>query len=210
MHALIRPLAVALTIVATTASAGVTKVLDFAQADFDIAGVSLGMVADDAFAALEARGYKPREYKMERGPSFGDLLEIAEGNLDEDTAKSDWESAFFIKGKETIFLDFTPLPTGNGVSVIDYRNNSDVMNYDTFLMLAIQKFGEPSAQKENLAFWSDLPLNADGEPDVQNEGISLELNGYGKVKLLLTGGKIGLFDAKEEAKDWAPVPKTTF
>ena len=205
-----RSLVLAVAFLANPSSAGVSKVLDFVQPDIDIAGVSLGMVADDAFAALEAKGYKPRDYKMERGPSFGDLLAIASGELEEDAAQSDWTSAFFHKGKEEIFLEFKPLPTGNGVAEIVYRNNASVLDFDTFITLATQKYGKPSALEEREAFWSDLPMNSDNRPDVENEGISLELNGHGKIKMVLNGGKIGLFDAASEAKDWAPVPETTF
>ena len=205
---------------APNASAFEMEGINPAVAGYDVAGVRLGMTAQDAFAALEGAGYvrgPVGDYTgTVPGPTFEELTRIVGGELSVASGTGSWREATFTKGDEVVALSFIPLPGGVLVKEAIYEHLGEGMTLERFLDMATAKYGEPRMRDEYYGRWSDMSLIYGDDFDEKNDAVQLVAKAgsartqNAKVNLTLSGGGFEDLDAEALARDTLAPPAATF
>lgn len=206
---------------APNASAFEMEGINPAVASYDVAGVRLGMTAEDAFAALESAGYERGPVGdftgTMQGPTFGELQRIVGGEISVASGTGSWREATFTKGTdEVVYLSFIPLPGGVMVKEAIYEHLGEGMTLDAFLDMAVAKYGEPRMRDEYYGRWSDMSLVYGDDFDEKNDAVQLKATAgsartqNAKVNLRLSGGGFEDLDAEALARGTLAAPAATF
>ena len=191
-----------------------------AIAEFDVAGVKLGMTPEQAFGVLEAAGYERGpvgEFTGTMpGPSFDELVRIVSGDLQIAGATASWREATYTKDDQAVHLDFVPTPAGVVVREVTYEHMGEGMTLERFQEMAVAKYGEPRMMDAYYARWSDEELLFGDSFDEADDAVQLKAmgsavhNADAKVSLTLRGGGFEDLDAEAMARERVTAPAATF
>ena len=129
----------------------------------DIAGVKIGMSADQATAALiDTYGVNAADIKVTTvdDPDVGKEI-VKSITLSSPDAEMGYTASSTVAKGWKIFVGFVPMVPFNGESVqatrIDYEVARSPENAEALAQAATEKYGEPSAQRPGQHSWCETP-----------------------------------------------------
>lgn len=193
----------------------------YRTAELNIAGVSLGMGADQVATALTKSGYaRTRRIKGKSWEEkIGIELAATRGTPRPKAYYQGLLSERYARGEEEIEVSYLPTPAGAAVDVVTYRMPRAGMAPAAFMASVTARYGTPSASLSQESVYCSIGEEACSTTDFpkrkQLPSLTMSLGGYTALTLRLAGGAKAERDYAdlvkvELGKRVPPVKSTTF